>query len=377
MSHHKRALELKQNEDRNETWERYRDIKWLMEIIDLPLCLDRLNIEMTKTSGLNWEGFCPDHLLFKGCLPSDPRWYLNTETGETCCQTEGRGSNILFIAARLLKVPNARHISEQDCENAISFLAGRDISDNDIAFLRTQSLLKRISRPSKEESTPEKRYVDDIEKGMKTGYLSQRAIDYFISPIGKPKTDIRLETLRHYGVFEKTTGKHVNRATVPILMNGKVEGFVSIDVLGKEEWLKQHPTLEEKDYRKTVYPGLKAGFSKKDVIFGYDDCQKNADFIILTEGAREVMKLWQEGFINSLAILGAYMNDEQILLLTTLAPNKVYLMFDGDMAGRNISRRVKEKLEKLFPVYVVELPEGVDPKQLDKNQIRSYLENAK
>ncbi|MCK9154604.1 MAG: toprim domain-containing protein [Paludibacteraceae bacterium] len=368
---------MSQQEDRSEVWERYRDIKWLMEIIDLPLCLDRLNIEMSKTTGLNWEGFCPDHMLFKGCLPSDPRWYINTDTGETCCQTEGRGSNILFIAARLLKIPNSQRVSEEDCEKAISFLAGRDISENDISFLRTQSLLKRISCPKKVSVTPGKRYVDEIEKGMKTGYLSSQAINYFLSPVGKPQTNINIDTLKHFHVFERTTGKYVNRATIPIIMMGKVEGFVAIDILGKQEWIKLHPTLEEKDYRKTVYPGLYAGFSKKDIVYGYDECEKNADFIILTEGAREVMKLWQEGFKNSLAILGAYMNDEQILLLTKLAPKKVVLMFDGDGPGRKISQKVKERLEKLFTVEVVELPDGVDPKQLDRNQIHFFLEKAK
>jgi len=367
---------FQKSEEKSQAWERYRDIKWLMEIIDLPTCLDRLNIEMTKTSGLEWEGFCPDHFLFKGCAPSDPKWYINTITGETCCQTEGRGSNILFVSARLLKSPNNSKISEADCERAVSFLAGRDISENDISFLKTQSLLKRINGQGKKAISKEQTYVEEVERYMKSGYLSNRAINYFLSPVGKPKTDIRRETLKHYNVFERTTGKYVNRATVPIIMRGKVEGFVAIDILGKEEWMKQHPTLEEREYRKTIYPGQKAGFSKKDVLFGYDDCKKNADYIILTEGAREVMKLWQEGYSDSLAILGAYMNDEQILLLTELAPSKVILMFDGDIAGRKIAKTVKEKLEKLFPVSIVCLPDGVDPKQLDHNQIKGYLECA-
>lgn len=353
--------------DIDKRWEKFSDIGWVMEATDIALCLDRLDVKMTKREGLNWEGYCPDHFLYKGCEPSDPKWYINLATGETFCQTEGRGSNLVFTTARLLRENRTgTTISIADCESAVRFLIGKDCSESEIAFLRNQRLLKNLTFSSKPKKEIIKTWRDEVEILMKNGYLSPRAISYFIQPPDKPATNISLETIKFFGIYERTSGQYVNRVIVPIIMNQEIQGFVAIDILGKKEWLLRHPTLDEGKYKKTLYPSQETGFFRKNVLFGYDNCEKGADFIILTEGAREVMKLWQEGYKNSLAILGAYMSDEQFLLLTKLAPKKVVLMFDGDTAGRKIAETVKEKIQDLFPVQIISLPEGVDPKQLEK-----------
>ena len=343
--------------------ERFHNIEWLMEIIDVATCLERLNIRMTKKSGNDWEGYCPDHHLFKGVEPSDPRWYLNINTGKTCCQTESRGSNFLYVTARLLK-GNGFSLQQEDYEKAIQFLTQRDCTEGEISFLRNKNLLKRLSQEKLEKPKAKKTWVEDIVSGMKSGYLSPRALKYFIAPPDKPVTNIVQETLIHYGVFEKTNGYYSNRAMVPIIQNKEVLGFIAIDLLGKKKWIETHPTSLEKDYKKTLYPSTETGFFKKEVLFGMDDCQKNADHLIVTEGAREVMKLCQEGYTNSVAILGGYLSDEQLMLMTKLAPKKLILMFDGDQAGRKIADMVCLKTKELFNVSIIDLPQGVDPKQL-------------
>lgn len=347
--------------------ERFADITWLMEIIDLEASLSRLNIEMTDMNGTNWEGFCPDHYLFKGVAPSDPKWYLNIHTGETFCMTEGRGSNLLYVAARLLK-KTGKNLTGEDCEEAVRFLTGRDCSEAEISFLKSKNLIHRLREEKKTKTIQAKTWITEIEAGIKSGYLSSKTIKYFLTPPDKQPTNIHIETLRHYDVFEKTNGYYANRAIVPIKNKGVIEGFIAIDILGKKRWMETHPNQVEKDYKKTLYPSSETGFSKKNVLFGFDDCEKNADYLILTEGAREVMKLWQEGFKNSVAILGSYMSEEQLMLLTTLAPKKLVLMFDGDRVGRQIAENVFEKSKDLFNIKVVRLNEGIDPKQLNREQ---------
>lgn len=357
-------------------WETYRDIKWLMEAIDVSVCLDRLDVRMTSRSGLNWEGFCPDHYLFKGCEPSDPRWYINIENGKTICYTEPRGSNLVFITARLLKAKSKAGktaITPEDCEAAVKFLLGRDCSESEIAFMKSQRRLQSLAVQEKPKSETVKTWTSEVEILMNNGYLSDRAIQFFMTPPDKAATNISLDTLKHFRVYERTSGTYCNRAIIPVLMNKEVQGFVAVDTLGKKLWLERHPTVEPKKYRKTLYPSTSTGFFRSNVLFGYDECETNADFIIITEGAREVMKLWQEGFHNSVAILGSYMSDEQLMLLTKLAPKKVILMFDGDFAGRNIATAVSEKIQELFYIQVVELPEHVDPKQLNRNDFEKLI----
>ena len=353
-------------------WEKYGEIDWLMKIIDAPTSLERLNVRMTCQSGEEWEGFCPDHYLFKGVEPSDPKWYINMISGETFCQTEGRGSNLLFTCARVLK-KNRKPLTVEDCERAIRFLVGRDCSESEIALLKSQSALKRLNASSQEKTVVKKTWVGDLMFGIENGYLSQKTKDFFLTPPDKPATNITEETLRHFKVFEKTNGTYANRAIIPIFQNKELHGFIAVDIMGKKKWLFNHPTLLEKDYKKTLYPSTETGFFKKEVLFGFDECQKNAEFIIVTEGAREVMKLWQEGFTNAVAILGAYLSDEQFILLTKLAPQKLILMFDGDKAGRNISNKVFEKTKELFNVQVIDLPEGVDPKQYTRDQFKNAI----
>jgi len=359
-------------EDTDRQWERYGDIKWLMQIIDLRTCLERLGIRMTNVSGEEWEGYCPDHFIYRGVEPSDPKWYLEVSSGKTFCQTEGRGSNLLFTCARLLK-KDGKFLKPEDCENSIRFLVGRDCSESEIALFKSRNEIKSLKDKNKERTTVKKTWENDILFGIENGYLSSKCKDFFIQPPDKPRTNIREETLRHFKVFEKTNGTYTNRAVIPIFQNHGLQGFVAVDIIGKKKWLMNHPTLTEKDYKKTLYPSTESGFFKKEVLFGYDECEKNADYIIITEGAREVMKLWQEGFRNSVAILGAYLSDEQFMLLTKLAPKRLVLMFDGDKAGRNISKQVKEKTEELFNVQVVQLPEGIDPKQYCQKQIENAI----
>ena len=160
-------------------------------------------------------------------------------------------------------------------------------------------------------------------------------------------------------------------------MDKKIVGYCAVDILGKEAWQRKHPSLDEKAYRKVLYP---ENFMSAECLFGYDDCKKNADFVVILEGSREVMKLHQEGFTNSVAILGAYISDKHRLLLAKLAPKQVVLMFDGDDAGVEITRRTAEALKKNFSgnrVIKCFLPKGRDPKTLCCNELSELIERAR
>jgi DNA primase len=112
-------------------------------------------------------------------------------------------------------------------------------------------------------------------------------------------------------------------------------------------------------------------------LFNYDEIQKNADFIIVTEGPREVLKLWQEGFKNSVAVLGSNIHDGQVELLSELAPKKVVIMFDGDDKGVEASVKVGKKLKRIFSTEIAYPPRGSDPKNLSCNELKKLIKYAK
>lgn len=356
--------------------QRFSDIEWLMPSVDIGRVESLLGLRITKRTQDELTGFCPDHYLFTGREPSDPKWGLNLRTGQTFCFTEGRGSNIVFIGARLLK--------KSPTEVAGLFTGNADLDLSELSMTaivnKAKRLLDGVSYSEYESSSNSEKnpVLDDIEADIVRRPITQRTYDFFMTPPGKKyPTNISKETVDRYMVFERTWGYYADRAIIPYFMRGKLVGFAALDILGKEEWQKKHPALDEKDYRKVRYP---EGWSLGDCLFGFDFCERKCDTIFILEGAREVMKLTQEGFKNAVAISGAYMSQNQYYALAELCPREVVLMFDGDDAGYAITDRMVKMLSgnyaesSIIPCY---LPRGRDPKTLCHEELFEIYSESK
>jgi len=344
-----------------------------MPSVDLEAIFYKLNIIHEARKGDEITGFCPDHHLFTGRIPSDPKWGVNTVTGETFCFTEGRGSNIVWTLCRMLN---------KEPDDVARLLVGKS-SDADMAefqFAAFQCSAEKLHLLSDKQKVdrPKIGDLEIIARDAESHKMSEAAYNFFIHPPGKKHpTNIHRETVDRYKVFLRTYGYYSDRVMIPYYMNGKICGYSAVDILGKEAWQKKHPAQEAKAYRKVLYP---ENFMSAECLFGYDDCQDHAEFVVLLEGAREVMKLTQEGFPNSVAILGAYISEKHRLLLAKKHPKMIVLMFDGDDAGVTITHRTAEALKKNFSgnrVIKCFLPKGRDPKTMDGKELREIIERAK
>lgn len=361
---------------------RYKDISWLMPSVDVVPILEKLGVEDISIRGHEVRAKCPDHAMFVGRESSDPAWAMDAETGETFCFTEGRGSNLVWIVSRML-----------DCHprEAVKFLmqTDADIADSTLQFaqnkkFRTRTAPSEFSEYGVEgEPIPAIRGLSAIKRDMESRYISQSVYDFFMYPPGKAPTLIRPETVDRYKVFERTWGTYANRAIIPFVQKGNVVGFCAIDILGVNRWLQEHPLKAKGDYRKVLYPenfiagGGPLSHMPDGCLFGFDDCRKGCDVLFLVEGAREKMKLLQEGFPDSVAILGGYLGDGQFRLITEIAPKRIALMFDGDSAGRAITDRVHDRLSRNFlkdKLLRCRIPDGKDPKNLEKADFQALLE---
>jgi DNA primase len=85
------------------------------------------------------------------------------------------------------------------------------------------------------------------------------------------------------------------------------------------------------------------------------------DFAIVCEGYMDFLRLYSEGFQNTVATLGTSLTDEQIGLLSRYTKN-VYMLYDGDIAGKKAALRAGLLLlqKGLNPKLVI-LPEEEDP----------------
>ncbi len=105
-------------------------------------------------------------------------------------------------------------------------------------------------------------------------------------------------------------------------------------------------------------------YRKGSVLFGTDlalrDVRKSGS-VIIVEGYFDHLALYKAGIKNALATCGTALTDGHIALIKKHA-DRVFLLFDGDNAGRKATVKAMELcLEQKLPVYVITLPQGEDP----------------
>lgn len=99
----------------------------------------------------------------------------------------------------------------------------------------------------------------------------------------------------------------------------------------------------------------------KSGLYGWEQARSCAA-VIVVEGLFDVAVLWQAGFRNAVAALGAYLNRMQMAQLCDGEPRHVYLCLDGDEAGQSAARILRSRLRQAgVQVRRVELPDGHDP----------------
>jgi|19_taG_2_1085344.scaffolds.fasta_scaffold00062_56 DNA primase len=102
--------------------------------------------------------------------------------------------------------------------------------------------------------------------------------------------------------------------------------------------------------------------------------------VILVEGIFDVLNLIDKGLPNALCAFGTNKlqkqeNFQKIEYYEILGVDKIYIMFDGDEAGRIATGKTEAALKKHYAIETIELPEGRDPGSLDKDEIEYIKES--
>lgn len=344
----------------------FKKIDWMMAEFDLPLFCNRMNWKINNETPQHIVTFCPDHHLYTGREPSHPKFYIDKKTGQTQCKTEGRGSNLLWTVKRILGC------SAQD---AYKFIVGTDKVDS-LSGISWKVLKKRIEETESDEESEENNIflVDnfsELKLEITNGIIHESGYNYFKNPPNKKQTLIQPDTVKYFKCFQRDYGFYKDRVFVPVYLKNSLTGFVAHDILGKETNEKLYP---EKEYKKVLYP---KGFKSGKNLFNYDEVENGAESIIIVEGVRDAMKLWQLGYKNVMAIFGVNITQEQCILISQKYPMLCYIMLDGDEAGIQAATKIAKKLSRWIDVKVVILPRGNDPKTLPKDMIDKSLSRAR
>jgi len=183
------------------------------------------------------------------------------------------------------------------------------------------------------------------------------------TPWTKTFRGISPATLKHFGAFyTNSVEKLQDRIVFPVQ-----------DIRKKTVVYVARHTLSHGNPRYVNYPsGVRMPLFPAHLPSGYSS-------MVLVEGIFDMLNLYDKGCENVVCAFGTntLQNDTKSKLLPFKAQGitHIYLLFDGDDAGRKASQVLKPLLEaEGFVVEVVNLPDGVDPGELDVEDVRGIAE---
>lgn len=183
------------------------------------------------------------------------------------------------------------------------------------------------------------------------------------TPYTRSFRGISAATLKEFGAFyTNVVEKLQDRIVFPIK-----------DVTGKIVVYVARHTLSNGNPRYVNYPsGVKIPVFPAHLPSGYSS-------MVIVEGIFDMLNLYDKGLENVVCAFGTntLQNDTKQKLLPFKAQGitHVYLLFDGDEAGRKASQVLKPLIEaEGFVVEIVNLPDDTDPGELDQEDVRSISE---
>lgn len=170
-------------------------------------------------------------------------------------------------------------------------------------------------------------------------------------------------TLKHFGAFyTNQVEKLQDRIIFPIK-----------DITNKTQVFVGRHTMSNGNPRYINYPqGVKIPLYPTHLPSGYSS-------MVIVEGLFDMLNLYDNGCENVVCAFGTntLQNDTKQKMLPFRAQGitHVYLLFDGDDAGRSAAKNLKPLLEaEGFITEIVDLPDGTDPGDLDQENVRSIAE---
>ena len=190
-------------------------------------------------------------------------------------------------------------------------------------------------------------------------------------PIGhtpwiRPFRGISAKTLKLFGAFyTNQEEKLIDRIIFPIK-----------DITGKTVVYTGRHTLSNGNPRYLNYPrGVQVPAYPAFVPPGHSS-------LVLVEGLFDMLNLYDKGLENAVCTFGT--NTLQHDIKSKMLPFRaqgvthIFIMFDGDDAGRGAAAQLKPLLiDEGFIVEIVDLPDGTDPGDLDEEDVRSMMEYVK
>ena len=332
-----------------DTIDRIRDTADIVEVVSR-------HVDLTKR-GRNFFGLCPFH------NEKTPSFSVAPEKGIYHCFGCGNGGNAVNFIMEIEKISFVEAVVQLGHQLGIEIqFSGNDDSKEffgklyEIHELAAQLFHKTLFT---DQGSDAKKYLldrglnDDSLKLFKVGFAPGNSSFLFNSIKGK---NYDREILEKSGLFgfsgSNTYDRFRSRIMFPISnTTGKIIAFGG-RVFGKDDPAKYMNSPETPLYRKS------------EIFYGLDltrDAIRKKESAILVEGYTDIIQLYQAGIKNVVAVSGTAFTDGHVNQIRRFT-SKVYLSYDGDLAGINAAKKAGYALLKgsLEPKVII-IPDGLDP----------------
>lgn len=181
-------------------------------------------------------------------------------------------------------------------------------------------------------------------------------------PISAPFRGISVATMRDFGMFYTDLDLDlVDRVILPIKdVRDKVTAYV-----GRHKISNGNPRYMIRPEHASVglFPSKLLGSPKH---------------MVLVEGMFDLLNMYEHGARNVVCTFGTstlYNNTaDKLLPYKVMGVEKIFILFDGDEAGRTAAAKIKPLIEEAgFVVEVINLPDDEDPGSLDHDNVESII----
>lgn len=299
-------------------------------------------INLEKAPHGEFRGICPFH------EEKDPSLYINDRKGLFNCFGCGESGDVIDFLEKI------EGINFRDALDKLSRNSGYELNTGTIKSdkIEEDEFIKFIKALSKQEET--KPFLDEeiLEKYKENTHI------YLL------KKGYNKDVLRFFevGYCSDMNDELYNRVTIPWRdADGNLIGVIGRDV-----------TDESDNKYKTKY-----GSNKRDHFFNLNNAKYYADDgLIVCEDEKSVMRLWQFGYRNAIALGNDKLKKRKWLLRRYAG--KVILAFDNDDAGRKARNKAIQELIPLAEIEVIKLSDGYkDIAEIRKKSVFNKFWNSR
>jgi DNA primase len=180
------------------------------------------------------------------------------------------------------------------------------------------------------------------------------------TPYTKPFRNLSVQTLKHFGAFYTYDVESMKDRVI----------FPLYDVTGKINNVIGRHILSDANPKYLHYP------SGKPTLTFPIKLEEPTTNIVIVEGIIDMLNMYDKGARNVVCVFGT--QSLKVGLRQKLYPykvqgiNKIYILFDGDEAGRTAATDIKPYIEEQgFVTEILNLPDEVDPGELDEEAVLS------